>query len=168
MRANLIRDRGELGIGRKVEMIDRKLRACRSTADHAQRLAITIAYNQSVNLRGRRQRSTDKVCQRRLAKLKAAASDGGRDEITFIDCSIKVPPQRSLLGGKPARDQAGRVFPHDATVGDPIDDQDRTDRKQHENTDAHDERRQQPESVPFLIQMISAAQVAGHHGRPAW
>ena len=103
-----------------------------------------------------------------LAKLKAAAADSRRDEIALIDCSVKVFTQRSLLGGKPARDEAGRVFPHDAAVDDPIDDQNRTDRKQDENADAHDERRQQPEGEPIGIQMnLAAAAVAGHHGRPA-
>ena len=39
--------------------------------------------------------------------------------------------------------------------------------KQDENTDAHYERRQQPEGEPILIQMILAAAVAGRYGRAA-
>ena len=73
--------------------------------------------------------------------------------------------QRPLLGGKPTRDKAGNVIPHDATVGDPIDDQNRPDRKQDENTDAHCERRQQPEGGPILIQMIWLLLVTGRYGR---
>ena len=65
--------------------------------------------------------------------------------------------QRSLLGGKPARDKTRGVFPHYVTVGDPIDDQNRPNRKQDEDTDAHNERRQQPEGGLILIQMILAA-----------
>ena len=160
VRANLSRERGDLAICHKVEMVDRKLRACCCTADHAQRFTIGIADNQSVNLRGRRQRAADKICQRRLAEPKAAGADRRRDEIALIDCSVKVPPQRSLLGGKPARDKAGGVFLHDAAVDDPVDGLYRADRQQDKSADAHQKRRQQPEGEPIRIQAISAASVA--------
>jgi hypothetical protein len=81
-------------------------------------------------------------------------------EIALIDCSVKVFTQRSLLGGKPARDKTRGVFPHYVTVGDPIDDQNRPNRKQDEDTDAHDERRQQPECGLILRQMILAAMLS--------
>jgi hypothetical protein len=124
------------------------------------RFAIRVAHDQAVNLGGRRQGPAKKVRQCWLAKLKAAAADGRRDEIALIDCSVKVFTQRSLLGGKPARDKTRGVFPHYVTVGDPIDDQNRPNRKQDEDTDAHDERRQQPEGGLILRQMILAAMLS--------
>ena len=86
--------------------------------------------------------------------MKASGVDCCRDEIALIYRSVKVRVQRPLLGGKPTRDKARNVIPHDATVSDPIDDQNRADRKQDENTDAHYERRQQPDSGHTLMQMI--------------
>ena len=101
-----------------------------------------------------RKGSANKVCERRLGKLIATAADCARDKISLIDCSVKMFPQRSLLGGKHARDKAGGVFLHDAAVGDPVNDQNRADRKQHKNADAQHERRHQPEGGPVLIQML--------------
>ena len=101
-----------------------------------------------------RKSSANKICERRLGKLIATAADRGRDEISLIDCSVKMFPQRSFLGGKHARDKAGGEFLHDAAVGDPVNDQNRADRKQHKNTDAEHERRHQFEGRTILIQML--------------
>ena len=134
--ANLIGERGELAVPGYIEIVDRKLCGLLHRGARCNAFPSAVAHDHSVNLRGRRKSSAKKVRQRRLAKPKAAAADRGRDEIALIDRSVKMFAQRSFLGGKHARDKAGGVFPHDAAVGDPIDDQNRTDRKQDENTDA--------------------------------
>src|SRR5262249_55839668 len=142
VRADLIGKRGELRIRSNVEIFNRKIGGGRTT-EQMQRLPVRVADDQSVDLGGGRQRSTEKVGQRRLAEAKAAAANLGGDKVALIDCSIEVFAQRPLLGGELVRDKAGNVLAHNVAVGGPIDDQDRTDRDQDENADAHDERRQQ-------------------------
>src|SRR5262249_50039646 len=154
-RANLICESGDLAIRRKGEMVDRKFCACSSTADHAQRFTIGVADDQSVDLRGCRHRAADKICQPRLAEPKATGADCCGYEIALVDRGVEVPPQRSLFGGKPARNKAGGVFLHDAAVDDVVDGLHRPDRKQDESADAQQKRRQQPEGEPIPIQAIS-------------
>ncbi len=146
-------ERGELAVPGHVKTVEPKPRSG-FPARGAQRISLRIAQHDRLGLRCRRERSTDEIRERRIGKAIATAADGVGDEVRLMDCCVKMPPQRHLLRGKYARDQAAGEFLHDAASNEPILGQNRANGHEHQQADAQHERRDQGKGTAVSIQML--------------